>query len=272
MSRIDLSQKQSDAWHYLEDDTTTEMLYGGGAGGGKSYLGCLWHIHRRIRYPETRGLIGRKELKSIKESTLVTYFKVCRILGYQAGRDYKYNANDMVITWANGSKTIFKDLDFIPSDENFERLGSTEYTDAFIDEAGEITLKAFDIVNSRLRWMLSDYGLIPKILLTCNPNNNWIKTKYIKDEKGNYICLKPYQRYVRALVTDNPDKEFSKLYIDQLGKLSSAYDIDRLLHGDWDAMPKTGGSFTNCLTMTGTAPTACPMIQIPPCTLVLTLT
>lgn len=243
MNSISLSQKQSNAWHYLEDNITTEILYGGGAGGGKSYLGCLWHIQRRVKYKETRGLIGRRELKSIKESTLVTYFKVCHILGYQIGRDYRFNANDMVIIWSNGSRTIFKDLEFIPSDENFERLGSTEYTDAFIDEAGEITLKAFDIVNSRLRWMLTDYGLIPKILLTCNPNNNWIKSKYIKDEKGNYIHLRPYQKYVQALVTDNPDTVFANTYINQLGKLSSGYDIDRLLRGDWDAAPKSGGEF-----------------------------
>ena len=60
---IELSQKQSDAWHYLTDNETTELLYGGGAGGGKSYLGCLWHIDRRNRYANSRGLIGRAELK-----------------------------------------------------------------------------------------------------------------------------------------------------------------------------------------------------------------
>lgn len=35
---ITLSQKQSDAWHYLEDNITTEVVYGGAAGGGKSFL------------------------------------------------------------------------------------------------------------------------------------------------------------------------------------------------------------------------------------------
>lgn len=240
---IDLSQKQSDAWHYLEDKETNEILYGGGAGGGKSYLGCLWHIYRRNKYPGTRGLIGRKDLKSIKESTLVTYLKVCNLLGYRPGTHYKYNAMDSVINWNNGSRTILKDLDYIPSDPSFERLGSTEYTDAFIDEAGEITLKAFEIVNSRIRWMLHDYDLEPKILLTCNPNNNWIKYKYIKDEKNNEVELKAYQKYVRALVSDNPDKDFASLYQQQLEKLTSDFDKQRLLDGDWDLVPQEGVLF-----------------------------
>lgn len=237
-----LSKKQSLAWHYLTDQTTTELLYGGAAGGGKSYLGCLWHIDRRVRYAGSRGFIGRKELKSIKESTLITYLKVANLLGYRAGVDFKYNAQDMVINWSNGSRTVFKELKQEPSDPNFESLGSTEFTDAFIDEAGEITEKAFDIINSRIRWMLSDFGLVPKILMTCNPNINWIKHKYIKSQKGEYIKLNHYQKYIRATVDDNPDEGFLQLYKESLNKMNE-YDKARLLFGDWDAIPKTGGEF-----------------------------
>lgn len=245
---IDLSQKQSDAWHYLTDNETTEMLYGGGAGGGKSYLGCLWHIDRRLRYPKSRGVIGRASLKSIKESTLITYLKVCGLLGLRAGIDYKMNGQDMIVNFSNGSRTIFKDLEYTPSDPNFERLGSTEYTDAFVDEAGEVREKAIDILNSRIRWMLHDYGLVPKSLLTANPNHNWIKFKFIKDENGNLVKLKPHQKYVRALVDDNPDEGFKALYKQQLSRMGSQYDIDRLLFGDWDAMPRTGGEFLKKFT------------------------
>ncbi len=237
-----LSKKQSLAWHYLTDQDTTELLYGGAAGGGKSYLGCLWHIDRRVRYAGSRGFIGRKELKSIKESTLITYLKVAQLMGYRAGIDFRFNAQDMIINWSNGSRTVFKELKQEPSDPNFESLGSTEFTDAFIDEAGEITEKAFDIINSRIRWMLADFGLVPKLLLTCNPNINWIKHKYIKTPKGDYIDLKPYQKYIRATVDDNPDEGFMRLYKESLSKMNE-YDKARLLFGDWDAIPKTGGEF-----------------------------
>lgn len=242
---IDLSRKQSTTWHYLEDSETTEILFGGAAGPGKSYLGCIWHIYRRTRYPNTRGIIGRAKLSNLKQSTLVTFFKVAGIMGYRAGKDYSYNAQDHIITWENGSVTHFKDLFYYPSDPDFNSLGSTEYTDAFIDEAVEITKKAYEIVNSRLRWKISELGLIPKTLLTCNPGPGWVKETFVKDKDGDPVVLKPYQKFVPALATDNPDPEFVKLYLGQLQKMTSEYDKRRLIFGDWDAAREVVNPFAH---------------------------
>lgn len=232
---IRFSGKQRTAWHYLTDKNTTEIFYGGAAGGGKSYLGCVWHIFNRTTYAGTRGLVGRAKLSALEQSTLVTLFKVAEQMGYQIGRDFNYNSQKHLITWANGSQSILKDLFLYPADPDFISLGSTEYTDAFIDEGTEITQKAFDIVNSRIRWKLNDYDLTPKVLVTCNPSPGWIKDNYLTEPiTGNPILLKPYQRFVRALVTDNPDISFVKLYSEQLAKMHSEYDRERLLYGNWD--------------------------------------
>lgn len=239
---IDLSDKQSEAWHFLNDGETSEILYGGGAGGGKSYLGCIWHIIRRVLYPGTRGLIGRAKISALEESTLITLFNVAAKMGYEQGRDFTYNSQKHIIQWNNGSKTILKDLFLYPSDPDFISLGSTEYTDAFIDEAPEITLKAFEIVNSRIRYRLHEYGLTPKILLTANPGQGWVKERFVKQDNAP-VKLKPYQRFVRALVTDNPDEDFIRLYKGQLEKISIEYDRQRLLYGDWDALPDTSNPF-----------------------------
>lgn len=241
--RINLSQRQEIAWHHLEDSTTREVLYGGGAGGGKTFFGCVWHIYRRAAYPKTRGVIARKTLSILKGTTLVTFWKVVGLMGYQAGKHYTFNQNDMVISWANGSTTLFREIDYNPSDPDFQRLGGLEVTDAFIDEAAEVTEKAFDILQSRIRWMLAECNLTPKILMTCNPGNNWIRTKYIKDEKNNPVVLDPHQVFVPALVDDNPDKAFVSIYRENLEKMSSDYDKRRLLFGDWDASRDTGGNF-----------------------------
>ena len=228
-----LSRKQTEAWYFLQDNKTTELIYGGGAGGGKSYLGCIWHVVRRVNLPGSRGLIGRSKISNLEQSTLVTLFNVAQKMGYQIGKDFNYNSQKHVINWANGSQTILKDLFLYPSDPDFISLGSTEYTDAFVDEANEITEKAFDILNSRIRYRLSDYETIPKILLTCNPAPGWLKDKYIsKDAK--LIDLEPYQKVVKALVSDNPDEEFVRIYATQLDRMSSPYDKARLLYGDWE--------------------------------------
>lgn len=232
---MDLSQKQSDAYHLLEDQITTELLFGGAAGGGKSMLGCFWHIYRRVKYEGSRGLIGRAKIATLEESTLVTFFKVADLMGYRAGVDYKYNSQKHRITWRNESETLLKDLFLYPSDPEFTSLGSTEFTDAFIDEVTEISLKAKQIVSSRLRWRLHEYGLSPKLLMTCNPTPGWVRDNYIYD--GDKIrVLKPHQRYIHATLDDNPDRKFAELYEKQLEGLSE-YDKRRLRYGDWDAKP-----------------------------------
>lgn len=188
-------------------------------------------------------MIARKIIKNLKDTTIVTFLKAAGMMGYKIGEHYTYNQNDMVITWKNGSKTIFKEIDYNPSDPDFQRLGGLEVTDAFIDEAAEVTEKAFDILQSRIRWMLAEYKLSPKILMTCNPGYNWIRTKYIKDEKNNPIVLPVHQVFVPALVDDNPDSDFVAIYKAGLQAMNSDYDKRRLLYGDWDAVRETGGNF-----------------------------
>lgn len=237
-----LSPKQYQAIKWLQDAHTEELFFGGGAGSGKSLFGCYWHIKNRIKYPQTRGVIGRAKLSVLKDSTLVTFFKVCSLLELKAGVHYRYNENKSKIFWYNGSTTILLDMFFYPSDPDFNRFGSTEYTDAFIDEAPEITQKAFEILNSRLRWKIVEYGIVPKMLLTGNPGPTWIKYYFVKDRDGNWINLQSHQKRMLATVMDNPDKNFVRVYMSKLEKLSE-YDRSRLLHGDWDAVPRTGSEY-----------------------------
>lgn len=242
---INLSPKQSEAWQVLENAQHNEVFYGGGAGGGKSWLGCVWQIWRRTRYPGSRGFLGRKNLKDIEESTLVTFFNACRMMGYLAGEHYEYNSQKSVIKWANGSVTLLKELKDMPNDPDFNRLGSTEYTDGFIDEATEISAKAFDILNSRIRYRLDKFNLVPKILLTGNPGDNWIKHKFVMTADNESVTLRPYECFIPALLSDNPDRAFVDSYRKQLEKLMSDYDRKRLLDGDWEAQREVLNPFAS---------------------------
>lgn len=239
---LNLSQKQSNAWHYLEDKTTSEVLYGGAAGGGKTFLLCLWHITRRVKYPGSRGMIGRAKISALEESTLITLFDVAKLLGYQDGIDFKYNQQKHIIIWSNGSRTILKDLFLYPSDPDFTSLGSTEYTDACIDEVSEVCRKAKEIVSSRIRYKLEEFGLEPKLYMSCNPGEGWVKEDYvINGDKP--VVLKPHQKFIQALVDDNPDKAFVDRYKKSLGNLTSDYDKQRLLFGDWEATRDVSNPF-----------------------------
>ena len=197
-----LSPKQDEAWELLTDSTHTEVLYGGAAGGGKSWLGCVWLTGMCIAYPGSRWLMGRAVGKTLKETTLNSFFDVCSQEGMKQGEHYTYNAQTGTIHIGKSS-IILKDLFAYPSDPNFDDLGSLEITGAFIDEANQITEKAKAIVGSRIRYKLDEFGLIPKMLMTCNPAKNWVwRDYYAPSVQGT---LPPYRAFVPALVTDNPN-------------------------------------------------------------------
>ena len=224
-----LSIKQTIALDYLEDNITTEIGYGGGAGGGKSILGCYWQIKKRLKYPDTRGLIGRASLKTLKETTLQSFFLVAKLQGLKNGIHYKYNAQSNIITFHNGSLIYLKDLFLYPSDPNFDELGSLEITDCFIDESAQISKKAKDIIGSRMRYNLEPYDLKPKLLWTSNPSKNWNYSEFYLLHKKNE--LPKYRKFVQSLVTDNP--HIDKNYIENLEKLPEI-DKQRLLYGNWE--------------------------------------
>ena len=204
------------------------MLYGGAAGGGKSYLGVSWLLWSALNHQGSRWLMGRAVAKTLKETTLNSFFDAASRIGMVANRDYTYNAQTGQIT-IGASTIILKDLFAYPSDPNFDDLGSLEITGAFIDEANQVTAKAKAIVGSRIRYKLDEFGLTPKLLLTCNPARNWVYTDFYDPwRKG---ALAPHRAFVPALVTDN--SHISPHYIENLKRLTGP-DRERLLLGNWD--------------------------------------
>ena len=229
-----LTIKQTKALDILEDNETTELLFGGGAGGGKSALGCYWQIKKRLKYPGTRGLIGRSKLKVLKDTTLKTFKEIAKVQGLVQGVHYKITSshdleNPNCIVFFNGSLIYLRDLFLYPSDPEFDDLGSLEITDAFIDEANQIVEKAKGIVKSRIRFKLDENDIIPKILLTCNPAKNWTYRQFYKPNKQGTIPK--YRKFIQSLLTDN--KYISKHYKENLLTLSKN-SKERLLYGNWE--------------------------------------
>jgi PBSX family phage terminase large subunit len=221
-------QKQIEALEQLSiDNDCRQLLYGGSAGSGKSFLGCDWQIKRRLKYPGTRGLIGRSELKKLRLSTMATFFELCSMYGLNPDKHWTYNGQDHVIKFYNGSQIILMDLADLPSDPEFQRFGSIELTDAFVDEAGEVSQKCIDILSSRLRYKLINDK--PKLLMTCNPHKGWLYNEFFDAQRNGTI--RKDRRFIQALPTDNP--HVSEVYLESLQMLP-IIDRKRLLEGDWD--------------------------------------
>ena len=235
---IQLTKKQSQAWRLLTDNITNEVLYGGAAGAGKSWLGCLYITTLCLQYKGIRCLIGRTVLTQLKMTTLNTLFETLQSMNLKSGEHYTYNGQSNVITFQNGSEIILKDLQYQPSDPNFDSLGGLELTAVFVDEAAQISQLAYNILKSRIRFKLNEYGLIPKMLMTCNPGQVWLKKvfylPYIQDS------LPDNMKFVPALPLDNP--HLPESYIEMLKTLPSA-QRKRLLEGDWNYMDESDNLF-----------------------------
>lgn len=222
-----LLPKQENAVYFLKDKTTKEIIYGGAAGGGKTALGCLWLIENCQNYPGTRWLMGRSKLKTLKETTLKTFFELSSILGIHD--QFTYNQQSGTIIWSNGSEIILKDLFLYPADPDFDELGSLEITGAFIDECTQIVRKAWKLVTSRIRYKIKEYNLIPKTLGTCNPSQNWVYSEfYLPSEKG---ILEKTKQFIQALPTDNP--HLPESYLESLRDLDDN-SRQRLYYGNWN--------------------------------------
>jgi hypothetical protein len=119
------------------------------------------------------------------------------------------------------------DLADTPSDPEFQRFGSIELTDYFVDEAGEVSEKCVNILASRVRYKLINDK--PKGLLTCNPHKGWLYREFFDAKRSGLI--RSDREFIQALPTDNP--HVSPVYLESLLLLPEV-DRKRLLEGDWD--------------------------------------
>lgn len=231
VQEIRLLPKQATALRHLRSEAVNEVLYGGGAGGGKSWLGCYWLINNCLKYPGTRWVMGRAILKTLKETTLNSFYDVCRLMGLKQKRDWVLNAQSGVITFIQTkSEILLKDLYQYPSDINFDELGSLEITGAFVDECNQIVEKAWEILKSRIRYKLDEYGLVPTIMGSCNPAKNWVYRRFYNP--WNKGTLPKDKVFIPALAREN--HKVSKHYVANLESLSDPATRARLLNGDWD--------------------------------------
>ena len=240
---IEVSKKQKQFIQLMEDPTVTELFVGGSAGGGKSWdIGMIVALWVR-KYPGVRFFVARKTLKSLKQSTINTMLsKVFPALGLTS-EDYHMGWQSMELSFKNGSLVIFGELDNMPSDPVFSRVGSLEIDVAIIDEAGEVSKMAKDAIKSRTgRGVMARYGMPGKLLLASNPDIGWLKDEYydpyeklgaggMQKWKIGEIDGKPtYRVFLRMGAYDNPFLPQS--YIDNLKTLPPILR-KRLLDGNW---------------------------------------
>lgn len=241
--------KQHQAWQALKDNEckthcgicqdcfNCEMckflsfiFFGGGAGGGKSWVGCEWILTNCYEYPESRWFIGREERTTLMRSTYITWGKVSK--GHKIPQDdWKLNGQYNYIEFFNGSRVDLLDLKYLPSDPEYDRFGSSEYTGGWIEECQEVDFGAFDVLKSRVgRHLNQKYRLAAKLLATLNPTKGWpYRVVYKPWKEGK---LPADYAFIQSLYKDNPHT--AGQYGRQLDSLKSKIKKQRLKFGKWE--------------------------------------
>ena len=229
-AQIHLLPKQTELWEAWESKEITEAGYGGAAGGGKTRVGCYLAITIAEMYPGSRGAIGRKELKTLRLTTIASLFEILKELGY-TDKEYRYDAQQSVLHFPNGSQIYFLDTAYSPQDPEYTRFGSLEITWAWIDESNETPEKAKSILKTRVgrKNTLNGIEVKPFWLETFNPNKGHVHRDYYKPWKEG--SLPPYRAFIRALPGDNP--HLPQAYITNLER-ADKITRERLLKGNFD--------------------------------------
>jgi len=225
------NEKQLQAAQFWIDDTTQEILYGGAKGGGKSFLGCSLIFANALIYPETHYFIARQELIDLRKFTIPSVHEVFQKWDIKFEDYCSYNGQDNVFNLHNGSKVYLIACKEVPSDPLFERFGSMQMTQGWIEEGGEVS----EVAKSNLwlsigRWKNEEYGLKKKLLITANPKKGWMKREFIDPWKQG--LLPPSRKFVQAFATDNT--YLPEDYIETLRTIKDSVRRQRLFEGDWD--------------------------------------
>lgn len=215
-------------------DIPENILMGGAAGGGKSYLGSAWLISSCIRFPGILMVVARLTLKDLRATTWATILRILDIWGLKEDVNYHINNQFGYLDFWNGSRIMMAELSPSIKDPDYNNLGSLEITGAFIDEVSEIPEKAVEVLGSRIRYKIAETFVVGKLVMSTNPVQNYIKTRFVTDDDGNPVHLAKGDRYLMFTVFDNPDEKFRIIYFNKLRKIKDPITRNRLAYGNWD--------------------------------------
>jgi phage terminase large subunit len=220
--------KQKQACIYWGDNQTTEIVYGGSKGSGKSYLGCSLIFGNALTWPETHYFIAREALNDLRKYTIPSIYEVFQHWGIGT-QYYTFNGQDNVFNLYNGSKVFLLEAKYYPGDPLFERFGSMQMTQGWIEEAGQISEDAKNNLSASIGRWKNNERLPAKLLQTCNPAKNYLYKYYKQNKEG---VLPGHVKFIQALPQDN--NMAAAGYYEHLERTLSKNQKQRLLFGNWE--------------------------------------
>jgi hypothetical protein len=252
--RADPNPKQKRIWSIIAAANPGQKViigYGGAAGGGKTRGLVELAFDRAMDNPGCRILIGRKDLKDLRSTTMDQFDQHAPPGLVVKRNNVDHTRSIRMANWPTGvySTIFFREL------KDWMGLGSEEFTDAYIDEAGETAANAARMLLGRLRHTLPDIIMRTEktqktpwgrktsefpdgkpvkyvFLAASNPYPGWFKEWFIDGVLDDSLGDIPLH-FVKALPSDNP--YLPENYEADLRALWPQDWVRRLMEGRWDA-------------------------------------
>lgn len=225
------NDKQKECARYWIDEETEMILFGGAKYGGKSNLGSNLIFGDALMWPGTRYFIARQSLTDLRRYTMPSIYEVFDLWGLDHTKYMKYNGQDNYFQLYNKSVVEFVDASYSPSDPDYHRYGSRQYTRGWCEEIGDMHSKAISNLYLTVgRWLNMEYKLPKKMLLTCNPHKGYGYQEFYKPFKAG--ILPKEKKFIIALPSDN--KSGDPEYIKGLYNNPNRSERERLAYGNWE--------------------------------------
>lgn len=222
--RIELFPKQIEYLKAVLSKRFKYLLYGGAIRGGKTWITLIILILLCRKYPGSRWAVVRKDLPTLRRNTIPSFMRI-------KGPNFT-NVNQN--TWTsiykpNGSEILFFP-EGIEKDPDLNRWRGLEVNGFLLEEANELQEASFNKAIERAGTLVLDGEQPNPInLLTCNPSQGWVKSKFYNPWRNG--TLEPPFYYLPARADDNP---FIPAEVRESWKNLPANDYKRFVEGDWD--------------------------------------
>jgi len=199
-----------------------ENLYSGAVRAGKSRALMEKCYQEAIDHPGIRLGVFRKVRATLYETTIRTFG--CDVLGWpsiddpQSGIVKRWRKSELKATLYNGSEIIFLGMD------KNSKIGSLELGGAFVDEAHELEVDDWNMIQTRLSQPVVEKQ---RMWAACNPASpmHWLYEKFFRMANENAFC-------VTTNSFENP--YLGEEYIARLKRMTGNF-YQRMAMGEWVA-------------------------------------
>jgi len=220
-----------------------DLLLSGGRGGGKSTFLVMLILRDALRFG--KGYVGalvRRDLSGLRKLETELLEQLDNIPELQGS---KYVSSRKELRFTTGGILY---LHFIKDEAAFGRFQGIDLSHVYIDESGQIPDPA-PILRIRSSMRSTTPGVVPRMVLTCNPNNagSWWHYDHIISKavpwRPQFVELfRKEMVLIHSTLYDNPHIVDRQSYIEAL-KASCNFDTAKIqseVYGSWGTV---SGSF-----------------------------